>query len=85
MVALVQLETAVRSASKMICEPTAEGCAGQETFHHFLSHTPRPITSDTSLSQTEKKKLTSLLSMISHDIHMLCGHMLACFLSLTLL
>lgn len=54
-VALVQLETAVHFGSKMICEPTAEGRAGQETFHHFLSHTPRPITSKASLSQIGKK------------------------------
>lgn len=50
----VQLETAVHFESKMFREPTAEGRAGQETFHLSLSpppHTPRPITSDTSLSQ----------------------------------
>lgn len=50
-VAPVQLETVVHFGSRMICEPTAEGRAGQETFHHFVSRTPRPIT-----SQPKKKE-----------------------------
>lgn len=44
--ASVQLETVGHFRSKMISEPTAEGCAGQETFYHSHLHTSRPITSD---------------------------------------
>ncbi len=61
-----QLGTVARFGSKMICEPTAEGRAGQETFHHSHSHTPRPITSNTSFSQIGKN--TRLLSVIGHVV-----------------